>query len=126
MAIYFSKSTNGFYDDEIFEKTNMPSDVVQITTEVHNQMLNGQSNGKLISGDENGNPCLIDKVLSNEQLALNIRTSRDFLLQQSDWTQAFDIPQTIKDKWAIYRQQLRDIPQQSGFPSIVIFPNQPL
>jgi hypothetical protein len=60
-----------------------------------------------------------------EALAESIRAERDSLLTASDWTQASDIPQATKDKWATYRQALRDIPQQEGFPDSVEWPTQP-
>lgn len=54
---------------------------------------------------------------------------RKFLLDESDWTQVPDAPisEEEKDLWKIYRQKLRDIPQQqSGIPADVIrFPITP-
>jgi len=52
------------------------------------------------------------------------RQRRDRLLQASDWTQVPDAP-VDKDAWATYRQALRDITKQSGFPLEVIWPNKP-
>ena len=54
-----------------------------------------------------------------------VRAQRDYLLAQTDWTQAVDVPQAIKDKWAPYRQALRDVPQQAGFPMNVTWPTKP-
>lgn len=65
---------------------------------------------------------------AEELLAQSIasaRALRDALLAQTDWTQAADVPQATKDKWAPYRQALRDIPQQSGFPENIIWPEMP-
>ena len=42
---------------------NMPSDVVEITKEQHTYLLDGQSEGKEISGDDDGNPILVDVVV---------------------------------------------------------------
>lgn len=45
---------------------------------------------------------------------------RKFLLDDSDWTQVSDAPISDEDKelWKIYRQKLRDIPQQQiGIPA---------
>jgi len=53
-----------------------------------------------------------------------IRDLRDRLLAESDWTQVSDAP-TDKLAWASYRQSLRDIPQQKGFPDNVIWPEKP-
>lgn len=54
-----------------------------------------------------------------------IREQRDRLLTETDWTQGADIPQATKDKWAPYRQALRDVPDQSGFPFDVVWPVKP-
>lgn len=53
-----------------------------------------------------------------------VRATRDSLLRQSDWTQLPDAPVNAAD-WAAYRQALRDIPGQDGFPSSVNWPDKP-
>jgi len=53
------------------------------------------------------------------------RTKRDNLLLNSDWTQGADVPTSIKSKWTDYRQKLRDVPAQSGFPDTVTWPTEP-
>jgi hypothetical protein len=58
--MFYAKSTSGFYDAEI-HGDNIPNDAVEITPEQHAALLNGQSNGKQIVGDENGQPILIDQ-----------------------------------------------------------------
>jgi hypothetical protein len=63
--------------------------------------------------------------LTIEELSARVRLERDNLLAETDWTQAADVPQTTKDKWALYRQALRDVPAQLGFPSDVIWPIKP-
>lgn len=52
---------------------------------------------------------------------------RNILLQQSDWTQLSDVPLTVEQKqaWAVYRQTLRDITQQTNFPTTIIWPVAP-
>jgi hypothetical protein len=57
--MFFSKSTKGFYHLEI-HGDNMPLDSVEITQETYLSLLNGQSEGKVIDGDEEGNPILLD------------------------------------------------------------------
>lgn len=42
-----------------------------------------------------------------------LREIRDNILLDTDWTQGDDIPSETKSKWAIYRQQLRDLPASS-------------
>jgi hypothetical protein len=55
------------------------------------------------------------------------REERNKLLSQSDWTQIDDAPLTTVQKaaWALYRQALRDLPQQEGFPRTVSWPSPP-
>jgi hypothetical protein len=52
---------------------------------------------------------------------------RDILLQQSDWTQLPDVPLTEAQRqaWVAYRQSLRDVPQQPGFPDNIVWPVAP-
>ena len=56
--------------------------------------------------------------------AEEVRESRDRLLDESDWTQVADAP-VDQAAWATYRQALRDIPQQPGFPENVTWPVAP-
>jgi hypothetical protein len=62
--------------------------------------------------------------LPYEQVSDRIRAERGILLTQSDWTQVDDAP-VNKLAWAQYRQALRDIPQQDGFPYDVQWPETP-
>ena len=57
--MFYVKSTNGFYDEAI-HGDNIPADAVEITTEEHQALLEGQSQGKIISADKNGKPVLKD------------------------------------------------------------------
>jgi hypothetical protein len=57
--MFYSKSTNGFYTPEIHGE-NIPTDSVAITDEQYLALLNGQTEGKQIKGDDNGNPILVE------------------------------------------------------------------
>jgi hypothetical protein len=57
--------------------------------------------------------------------ATKLRTERNAKLAATDWTQASDVPQSVKDSYAPYRQALRDIPAQSGFPWTITWPVEP-
>lgn len=61
-------------------------------------------------------------ILSN--LAHSIRVERNRKLFTSDWTQLPD-SQVNKSVWATYRQALRDVPQQKGFPETFTWPLMP-
>lgn len=62
---------------------------------------------------------------TNEELAAFVRDERNKLLSATDWTQASDVPQSIKDLYTPYRQALRNVPQQNGFPVSVNWPVAP-
>lgn len=57
--------------------------------------------------------------------AAQVRAERDRKLAESDWTQGKDIPDSISAPWAVYRQELRDITKQAGFPWEVVWPQEP-
>jgi hypothetical protein len=62
---------------------------------------------------------------TNEQKWKQIKIWRNSELQKTDWTQLPDAP-VDKSKWAIYRQDLRDLPAQGGSAEEAIFPTSPL
>lgn len=53
-----------------------------------------------------------------------VRAERNAKLEASDWTQVADAP-VDKAAWASYRQALRDISGQEGFPLTITWPIQP-
>ncbi len=54
--------------------------------------------------------------------AETVRAKRDALLAASD---AMALADRITDEWLVYRQALRDVPAQSGFPESVTWPTEP-
>ena len=56
--------------------------------------------------------------------ATSVRKQRDEKLSECDWTQVADAP-VDKAVWATYRQALRDITAQSGFPWTITWPDAP-
>lgn len=63
-------------------------------------------------------------TVSDDEMAKQVRSRRDSLLAESDWTQVADAP-VNQAAWAAYRQSLRDIPAQAGFPNEVNWPVAP-
>lgn len=64
---------------------------------------------------------------TDEEVAANVRGRRDALIAETDFLMMPDYP-LAEDKKAqleAYRQALRDIPQQEGFPKNVEFPEKP-
>lgn len=66
-----------------------------------------------------------DRLESKKREIDELRNRRDQLLAATDWTQAKDIPDAVSSKYAAYRQALRDVPQQSGFPENIVWPVKP-
>ena len=59
----------------------------------------------------------------NEEAATAVRAERDKLLAETDWRAGSDL--TMSDAWKVYRQALRDVTAQTGFPHEVTFPTKP-
>ena len=57
----------------------------------------------------------------NNMLPVAKRAERDALLAASD---VHALADRITDEWRVYRQALRDLPAQSGFPDVA-FPTPP-
>lgn len=58
--------------------------------------------------------------------SISIVFKRNQLLLESDWTQLPDIPKVTRAKWTSYRQALRDITKQEGYPLVVVWPTLPI
>lgn len=60
-------------------------------------------------------------------IAAQARAQRDKLLLDTDWTQTLDAPidEDTKAAYRAYRQALRDIPEQAGFPRSIDWPELP-
>lgn len=65
--------------------------------------------------------------LPEDRAAANVRGIRNQLLSESDWTQLADSPLDPDGKlaWSLYRETLRMVPQQAGFPWNVVWPPKP-
>lgn len=58
-----------------------------------------------------------------EILGPEVREERNTLLAETDWWANSDI--TMTEEQRAYRQALRDIPQQEGFPTDINWPTKP-
>ena len=66
-----------------------------------------------------------DAITSKDaEQSKSVRDSRNVKLAECDWTQLADST-ADKEAWATYRQALRDVPTQSGFPWDITWPTQP-
>ena len=73
-----------------------------------------------------GNKWLIGYTVENrlqDQAENAVRNKRNSLISDTDWMALSD--NTMTPEWVLYRQQLRDITDQEGFPHEVTWPTQP-
>ena len=64
------------------------------------------------------------KAAMDATQAAAVRTDRNSRLAACDWTQLPDAP-VDRQAWATYRQELRDVSSQTGFPWNVVWPSEP-
>lgn len=64
------------------------------------------------------------KARMDAEQATRVRTDRNKRLSDCDWTQLPDAPVDAAE-WAAYRQDLRDVTSQTGFPWTITWPDQP-
>ena len=69
----------------------------------------------------------VPPVIPDEVLAFDIRDKRNALLSATDYLLQPDYPISDTDREAVkaYRQALRDITKQEGFPENVVWPDKP-
>ena len=65
-------------------------------------------------------PAALEHIYVTEEL---VRELRDYYLSETDWTANSDV--TMSAAMATYRQALRDVPSQAGFPANVTWPTKP-
>lgn len=68
----------------------------------------------------------VNYEIAAQKMGESIRDARNRLLYACDWTQLPDVPKWVDvQAWRTYRQALRDLPQQGGFPGKITWPNPP-
>ena len=60
---------------------------------------------------------------ADDRKAEEVRKERDAKLFSTDWRASSDL--TLSTEWSTYRQALRDVPAQSGFPNDITWPEEP-
>ena len=83
--------------------------VFQAQAQAHKYKVKLHLFGDYISPEEEASNLLAEKSEA-------MRATRNQLLTSCDWTQVADAP-IDKEAWATYRQELRDLPSQEGFPN---------
>lgn len=64
---------------------------------------------------------------TTSEMAAEARAKRDRLLSESDWivTRSIEASVSPPPEWLAYRQALRDVPEQQGFPETIDWPVLP-
>ncbi len=67
------------------------------------------------------------KAQKDAEQAKNVRATRDEKLKECDWIviKNLETNSNIPGAWEVYRQALRDVPSQAGFPWTVTWPDAP-
>jgi hypothetical protein len=129
----YSPSTRGFYDSVIHGE-NVPDDSIDLSDDEYQELIDGQSHGKVITVDANSRLVLQDPPAPTSlQLADQVRRKRNDLLSSSEYFVArhreqteFGVPTTLDAAQFVnvlaYRQSLRDVPEQPDFPQSVVWP----
>ena len=67
------------------------------------------------------------KAAKDIEVARSVRSTRDQFLSETDWVviKALENKIEVPDAYKAYRQALRDVPTQSGFPHNVTWPTKP-
>jgi hypothetical protein len=125
-----------FYDSV---DSPVPSGVntIEITDDDWLMLLEGQGIGQIMKIDADGNPALEDPPPpTDEQVAVSVRADRDARLAETDWLLLRHQDETVVGKATTltadeattlvdYRQALRDVPTQAGFPHEIDWPQEP-
>ncbi|MBD3728774.1 MAG: hypothetical protein IE933_03630 [Sphingomonadales bacterium] len=140
MAIFYSASTNSFFDEAIHGPRSIeqvqstaerkagkrpalvpnpdcliPEDAVEISAAEHQKLLAAQGQNWVIAAS-GGRPVMVERDTDPEERRALRRRERDRRLAASDWTQLPDAPlaATPRDEWSAYRQALRDLDMDSS------------
>ena len=67
------------------------------------------------------------KAMKDAEQSKSVRASRDSKLAESDWRviKAVEMSTSVPIEWAAYRQALRDVTAQEGFPWTITWPDAP-
>lgn len=116
MQIKYSPAQNGFFPSNIDYQT-LPDDAFEITTELYNELLKGQSDGKIITPNGSKQPYLSEPIIDYEAAANAVKQAMRMLADDEiNWRQdavdagfATEDETTALDTWKKYRVLLMRI-----------------
>ena len=117
---YFYTKELGFLVDTVHK--HIPDDAIPLTRDEYVKIIEGHQKGKDIV-IKDGKLSLVEQ--SNENAIRDIINHRNHLLEKTDWSQLPDVPTALAEVYKEYRQKLRDLPEQEGFPDNITWPTPP-
>jgi hypothetical protein len=126
--------------DVVFEGPQASGTVYQYSQADGVEQIDGKWYTKYVLGpvfvdttDETGNVTSATqheaayKTAKDAEQAKSVRQSRDDKLKETDWVviKNLEANANIPGVWEVYRQALRDMPTQAGFPWTIVWPTQP-
>lgn len=119
-SVLSAELLDGMDADVVFEGQQPSPTRYQIAYRDGVEQINGKWYTKWAVADMDG----AAKATLDAQQAASVRSTRNVMLKDSDWTQVADAP-VQQQAWQTYRQALRDITAQSGFPWDITWPVAP-
>lgn len=113
---------NDFYIGQIFEGTYPPEAAVWCNNHGDRYITELEK-----EGDKRRFQIVAVPEPTTEEIAAQVRAKRDALLAETDFLMMPDYPLGEEDATALktYRQGLRDVPTQEGFPTEITWPDFP-
>ncbi|BFO03423.1 hypothetical protein KNHN1_18010 [Pseudomonas guariconensis] len=121
----YSLEEGGFYIYGVH--SYIPSDAIEISNEVYEDLKVKLSLGHVISIGDDGALVALPDVLQGDGLSIMERAWRDDVISRTDYLAMPDYPLTEEARTQLldYRQQLRDWPSMDAFPSQESRPEPP-
>lgn len=113
---------NDFYIGQVFEETYPPEAAVWCNSHGDRYITELEKDG-----DKRRFQIEAVPEPTTEEIAAQVRAKRDALLAETDFLMMPDYPLGEEDATALktYRQGLRDVPTQEGFPTEIKWPDFP-
>lgn len=114
---------NEFGGDVVFEGPQASPGRYQYSYQDGVELIDGKWYTKWSVGDLDDEA----KAAKDAQQAVSVREDRNKRLAATDWRviKHLELNENIPGVWEVYRQALRDVPDQPGFPWEVTWPNEP-
>ena len=111
------------YATEVNRGTEEEPNIEQILLE--KSMDFNEANYAIAKAEAYNGEVTVEELPQTEE---EVRAQRDKLLAETDWTQVADAPidSATRSAMRVYRQLLRDVTEQEGFPANVVWPEMPV